>query len=147
MALFRAEVDVAAPSDEAFGYLRDPVNRAEWDPSVRSVEVDSVGADDGVRLTVGFYGRAIQVEYALVDSEPGTRLEFAIDGKVRGRETFVLTPTGSGTRIEMVLEIGLRGPARVLDRGLQLAVSGIGENAASGFAKVLGSRRVGGTPG
>lgn len=134
MAGFRAEFDVDAPPEEVRAYLRDPVNRVDWDPSVRSF--------DGSTLTVGFYGRAVEVDYRLVDDEP-TRLVFTFEGKVDGRDTFELEPTDTGTAVVMDTEVRLKGIARLLDRGLGLALGGIGENAARGLAKALGRKALG----
>lgn len=132
MARFRAEFEVEAPPEEVRAYLRDPVNRVEWDPSVRSIGATT--------MTVGFYGRAVELDYRLVGDQPA-RLVFAFEGRVEGRDTFELTPTDAGTSVVMVTEVGMKGPARLLDRGLQLALGGIGENAARGLAKALSRRR------
>ena len=68
MARFRAEFEVEAPPEEVRAYLRDPVNRVEWDPSVRSIGATT--------MTVGFYGRAVELDYRLVGDQPA-RLVFA----------------------------------------------------------------------
>jgi carbon monoxide dehydrogenase subunit G len=145
MAQFSSTVDVAASPAEAFAFLADPAKRGEWDPSVRSVA--PIGAASGrvgdrYDVTVGFYGRAIEAVYEIAEScgptgdEPG-RIVFSTDGKVTGRDVIEITPIDGGARITLDLTVKLKGAARLLDRGLQLAFAGIGENATAGVVRKL----------
>ncbi len=146
MAQFSSTIDVAASPSEAFAFLRDPANRAQWDPSVRTV-VPLSGADvkvgDRYEVTVGFYGKAIPATYEITELRPPTddepaRIVFTTDGKVSGRDVVEIRPTDTGSRITLELTVRLKGAARLLDRGLQVAFAGIGENAVDGVRKRLG---------
>lgn len=135
MAEFTEAFTVAASPEDAFDYLADPAHRAEWDPAVRSVEP----GDDGLRLTIGFYGRAIETRYVVAELDRPRRIVLAIDGKVRGSDEFVIEPAdGGGSRITLRMHVAMKGIARVLDRGLGVAFAGIGENAVAGIRSRLG---------
>ena len=141
MAQYSSVIKVDASPAEAFAYLSDPANRAEWDPSVRRVtplgDADaSVG--DRYEITVGFYGKAIDATCEIVELEAPTRIVLSTDGRVRGHEVIEITPRDGGSSIRIGFEVKLKGAARVLDRGLQLAYAGIGDNAAAGVKKQLG---------
>lgn len=138
MATYTATINVEASPDMAFAYLSDPLNRAEWDPSVRSV----AAADDGFDVTVGFYGKAIEATYLVEELVEPSRIVFAIDGKVKGRDVIEIVERDGGASITLDLDISMKGPARLLDRGLQVAFAGIGDNIASELKKQLD--RVGG---
>ncbi|MFQ5557202.1 MAG: SRPBCC family protein [Acidimicrobiales bacterium] len=142
MADFHAVVDVATPADEVFAYLADFANVAEWDPSVRSAE--ALSSEDpaiGSRysVTVGFYGRPFDFRYEITELVPGRRLVLGAEGRRATRhDVFEVAEHGSGARITYDTTVKLKGPARLLDRGLQLALGGVGENAVSGLRQRLG---------
>lgn len=140
MAEFSATVDVAVSAPEAFALLADPMNRAEWDSSVRQVTpLDGATGEVGDRygVTLGFYGKAIEATYEIADLAEPSRIVFTTDGKARGRDTIEIEPTETGSTVSLHLTVTLKGPARFLDRGLQVAFAGIGENAVTGVARLL----------
>ncbi len=142
MAVARSQTDVTAPPAAVFALITDLARLAEWDPSVRAVEPDTgdpTGPVTRAGVTVGFYGRPIEVTYEIVEADEPHRVVFGIDGRrVRGRREIVLEPldgaAGSATRVSDTLTVTLRGPARLLDRGLQLALGGLAENAGRALA-------------
>lgn len=137
MAEYTATINVAATPEEAFAYLRDPRNRAEWDPSVRDMVADDATDGDGVRMTVGFYGKAIDATYAVEELDEPSRIVFSIGGRVTGRDVIEIVERDGGSSICLDLEVKMKGPARLLDRGLQVAFAGIGDNIAAELAKRL----------
>jgi hypothetical protein len=106
-------------------------------------------------MTIGFYGKAIELTGEIVELDSPHRLVLDVaGGRVHGRYLITVTadqatddaaagsaPAGSADRAGSVITynvtLDLRGAARVLDRGLQLALSGIGENAVNGLRKRL----------
>ncbi len=141
MAQYSSIIEVDASPAEAFAYLSDPANRAEWDPSVRQVaplDGAHVSIGDRYEITVGFYGKAIDATYEIVELDEPNRIVFSSDGRVRGHEVIEITPCDNGSSIRLDFEVKLKGAARVLDRGLKLAYAGIGDNAAAGVKKQLG---------
>lgn len=139
MARFAAAIDVDAGPGDAYAYLRDPVNRVQWDSSVREVTpIDGATGEVGDRyaVTVGFYGKAIDAEYEIVASSP-ERIEFATSGRVSGRDVIEIDAADEGSTVTLELDVQMKGVARLLDRGLQVAFDGIGENAVSGVHGAL----------
>jgi carbon monoxide dehydrogenase subunit G len=139
MAHYSATINVDATPEDAFAYLSDPLNRAEWDPSVRRVEASG----DLFDVTVGFYGKAIEATYRVEDLVEPTRIVFETDGrvkgrdKVKGRDTIEIVARDGGSSITIELEVQMKGAARLLDRGLQVAFAGIGDNVATELKKRL----------
>jgi carbon monoxide dehydrogenase subunit G len=133
MASYTATINVDASPDAAFTYLSDPLNRAEWDPSVRSV----VAAHDHFDVTVGFYGKAIEATYTVDELVEPSRIVFEIGGRVKGRDVIEIVERDGGSSVTLDLDVSMKGPARLLDRGLQVAFAGIGDNIASELKKQL----------
>lgn len=145
MAEFEARIEVSADPASAFEYLSDLVNVAEWDPNVREAKalVDGVpGVGSTYVVTTGFYGKAIELICEITAFEAPTRLELGVEGgRASGRNLITIEANGSSSKVRSIityhLTVELRGVARILDRGLQLALNGMGENAASGLRKRL----------
>jgi len=133
MASYSATINVDATPEASFAYLADPVNRAEWDPSVRSVAAAAGHYD----VTVGFYGKAIDATYAVAEAVEPARIVFETGGKVKGRDVIEIVPREGGSSISLDLNVQMKGAARLLDRGLQVAFAGIGDNIASELKKQL----------
>ncbi len=133
MAHYSATINVAASPDNAFAYLSDPLNRAEWDPSVREV----TAAGDHFDVTVGFYGKAIEATYTVDELDAPSKVVFETGGKVKGRDVIEIVEREGGSSITLDLDVQMKGPARLLDRGLQVAFAGIGDNVASELKKQL----------
>lgn len=160
MAEYDSRIAVGAAPLDAFAYLVDIENLAQWDPNVRSVRAlgegpPSVGSK--YAMTIGFYGKAIELTGEIVELDSPHRLAFEVDGgRVHGsylitveaetgavpRDADMGSAEGDGSVIAFRVSLDLRGAARVLDRGLQLALNGIGDNAVSGLRKRLDSNRI-----
>ncbi|MEM7141267.1 MAG: SRPBCC family protein [Actinomycetota bacterium] len=134
MATYAATINVDASPEDAFAYLADPANRGEWDPSVRSV---TANGDGTFAVVVGFYGRAIDAVQEVAESTAPTHIIFTTSGKVKGRDVITIAPRDGGSSVTIDLDVQLRGLARVLDRGLQVAFAGIGDNIASEMTRRL----------
>ena len=138
MAHYSATINVDASPEEAFVYLSDPLNRVKWDPSVRKVEE----AGDHFDVTVGFYGKAIEAVCTVDELVDPSKIVFVTSGKVKGRDVIEIVARDGGSSITIELDVQMKGAARVLDRGLQVAFAGIGDNVANEMKKQLD--RVGG---
>ncbi len=144
MAQYHAEINVKTSPDRAFAYLADLVNLPEWDSSVRKATlIDGTGPGVGARydVTVGFYGKALDATYAITGLDAPTLITYTTEGKATGSTEIVVQQRGDDTVIVYNSTIQMRGLARLLDRGLQVAYDGIGENVEKGIAKQLRSAR------
>ena len=92
-------------------------------------------------VTVGFYGKALDAVYEIIDFDESSRIAYTVDGKATGRTEIIVERRGDDTVIVYDSTIQMRGVARWLDRGLQVAYDGIGENVEKGIAKQLRSAR------
>ncbi len=140
MAHYHAEITVNASPEDAFAYLADLRHLPEWDSSVRvATPIDGTGPGVGARfdVTAGFYGKALAATYEVVTCDEPIRVAYTVDGKATGGTELTVEQRGDDTVIIYDATIQMRGVARLLDRGLQLAYDGIGENAEKGIAKQL----------
>ncbi len=141
MADYRSTFEVAAAPDEVVAYVADLTNLADWDSSVRSVTLASdTGPAIGRRfdVTVGFYGRELGATYEIVEFDCHASVGWTIDGKATGNTRISVSPTERGSSIDYHLTVSMKGVARLLDRGLNVALEGIGENAAQGLQRRFG---------
>ena len=142
MAEFDARIVVGVDPRTVFDYLADFTNAEQWDPSVRAAKALGEGdptVGSGFAVTTGFYGKAIELICEITELDSPRHLALSIDGgRTTGTITFTIEPdTGTGSIVHYRVETAMRGPARLLDRGLQLALSGMGESAAQGLEKSL----------
>ncbi len=144
MARYHAEITVKASPDAAFSYLSDLANLSDWDSSVRRASlVEGDGPALGARydVTVGFYGKALDATYEIVEFDAPRRLAYTINGKARGRTEITVAERDGTTVVGYDATLTMGGLARLLDRGLQVAYDGIGENVEKGIAKQLKTAR------
>jgi len=140
MATYKSTVEVGARPDAAFDYLADLSNLTKWDPSIRSsTPVGESAARIGAKFNVeiGFYGRAIETTYEIVELDRPQLIVAAVEGKITGRLQLGITPAVDGSCIDYRASASMKGLARLLDKGLKLAFEGIGENAITGLRKQL----------
>ena len=138
MAEHTTSFEVAASPADVFAYVSDLRNLPEWDSSVRSIElVADTGPALGRRfdVVVGFYGRELEAVYEIERFDCDNTIGWSITGKVAGATTITVTATATGTRIEHRLRINLKGVARLLDRGLGVALEGIADNIEHGLSR------------
>ena len=138
MAEHHVSFEVSAPPAEVFAYISELSNLSEWDSSVRSVELaHDTGPALGRRfdVVVGFYGRELEAVYEINRFEADAAVGWSIEGKASGTAAITLTETAVGTRVDHRLRINLKGFARLLDRGLGVALEGISENIERGLTR------------
>ena len=118
-------VDIAVPPHEAFDYLSDLRNEAEWNPRMRSVHLltgDPVGIGTAYRARWAG-GPDTLVEY--------TRFERPCEWGSVGRSNMMtirfsarVTSIPSGSRLAVRMELIPRGPARLLQPLLRRRMQG-----------------------
>ncbi len=135
--LHRHFVVEATPAD-VVAFVADLTNLPTWDSSVRSAELDAdLGPAVGRRfaVTVGFYGRALDATYEITHYDASSVVAWSIDGKARGVARVDVRPHEDGSEVDYRLQVAMSGMARLLDRGLGLALEGIGENIEQGLQR------------
>jgi carbon monoxide dehydrogenase subunit G len=141
VARFVATVAIPRQPAEAFDYLADLRNFAEWDPGVvSSTRIAGAGFGVGTEydVTVRTAGSDTTLRYRVTDFDPPASMR--IVGSTRflaSIDEIRVEPTGEGARVTYDAELKLRGPLRIFDRLLQPAFDRIGAKAAAGLGTAL----------
>ena len=103
MARYLVHVRTPMPPAEAFSYMADLTNFADWDPGVDSVEqVEGDGAGPGaafdvaVKLPIG----TMRLRYDTIDfdDESTTMTAFAENALLRSEDTITVVPDGDSVQ-------------------------------------------------
>jgi carbon monoxide dehydrogenase subunit G len=145
MAHYSTTVSSPWTPAEAFAYMADLRNFAEWDPGVRRAELvagDGPGPDAAYVLAVkGFVG-TIDMRYETLQYDPDERVIVRAETSMFvSLDEIVVVATDDGCEVTYDAQLDLRGPLRLADPALGLAFKGIGDRAAKGLRRVLGTAR------
>jgi carbon monoxide dehydrogenase subunit G len=108
MTSYSHTVEIERPPEEVFAFVTDPAAYPRWQPSLVEVRPHSRGP-----LRVGseatevrrFLGREMETTWTCVEHEPGRRSAIESDeGPVPFKGTFLLEPSGAGTRFTWTVE-------------------------------------------
>ena len=136
MARHETTFELDAPRDDVFAVLADIGGWRDWDPSVRSTVSTSDGppaVGSTYDVTIGFYGKAIEQTHEIVELDAPDRLVVATSGRATGRWEFTLGEPAGTTQVRWETTLALKGVARLLDKGLDLALAGLVEHAVQGL--------------
>ncbi len=143
----RYVVSVLSPKSqqEAFDYMADLSNFAEWDPGVQGVEQaegDGPGPGTAFDVAVRTAGRTITLCYHVTDFDrPDTVVARAESGMLVSLDKMTIESTASGTVVTYDAELTLKGAWRAFEPFLGLAFKRIGDKAAEGLIRVLEGER------
>jgi carbon monoxide dehydrogenase subunit G len=141
MALLHESLDTNLPADEAFAFIADFANAAQWDPGVAWAKALTQGpAQVGsvYQLGVRMGSRVTPMEYRITTLEPGRRV--VLEGKGSGvvaTDDIRFSPIATGTRIDYSADIRLRGWLRLVAPFAGGAFAAIARNARAGMLKTL----------
>lgn len=141
MAQLHESLDTNLPSDQAFAFIADFANSSRWDPGVawaEAVTPGPVGVGSVYRLGVRMGSRVTPMEYRITTLEPGRRV--VLEGKgsgVEATDAISFSPTPTGTRIDYMADIRLRGWLRLVAPFAGGAFAAIARNARVGMLKTL----------
>lgn len=147
MARYLVHVRTPMPPAEAFAYMADLTNFADWDPGVDSVEqVEGDGAGPGaafdvaVKLPIG----TMRLRYDTIDfdDESTTMTAFAENALLRSEDTITVVPDGDGSIVTYDAVLRLKGLLGLSDPLLGLTFDQIGGRAAAGLVQALAGERV-----
>ena len=147
MPTLRETIETDLSATESFAFIADFANAPAWDPGTATSErLDSgpVGAGARYRLGVRMRGKVVPMEYRIETFEPDRLVVLRGEGSgVSARDEITFHPTesgtgrGSGTRIEYVAEIHLKGLMRVVEPLLGGLFAKIGRDARDGMQRAL----------
>ena len=144
MARYVTTVRTAKTPQEAFAYMSDLHNFAEWDPgvkAVRQVEGSGGGPDNVFDVTVAGPGRDLTLRYVTEEHDaPRNLLVVARSSVFTSIDRITVEPDGTGSVVTYDADLRLNGVLRVGDLGLRLVFGRIGDRAAAGLRRVLGAQ-------
>ena len=144
MARYVTTVRSAKTPREAFAYMADLRNFAEWDPgvkAVRQVEGSGGGPDSVFDVTVVAPGRDLTLRYVTEEHDaPHNLLVVARSSVFTSIDRITVEPDGTGSVITYDADLRLNGVLRIGDLGLRLVFGQIGNRAAAGLRRVLGAQ-------
>ena len=127
--------------DDAFSYMGDARNFAEWDPGTqRVVQVRGVGGgpDAAFDVTAEVGSRSSVLHYETVDWQPPKRVVLeASNAWMRLHDEIVIDRVDTDTLVTYDARITLRGPLRLFDRMLDRRFRTVGQRAAAGLRERL----------
>jgi len=135
MAIFKFTGTTDKSVDEVFAYLADMTNAKEWDPSISSVErLDSgeLGEDSSFRVTLGFLGRDLVLDYHVRGFDPPRGLVLRAESGVFISEDTVRVSTENGrTRLDYEARLSGKGVLALLDPLFRLSINHFGKQAGA----------------
>ena len=144
MARYVTTVRSAKTPREAFAYMADLRNFAEWDPgvkAVRQVEGSGGGPDAVFDVTVVAPGPDLTLRYVTEEHDaPHNLLVVARSSVVTSIDRITVEPDGTGSVVTYDADLRLNGVLRIGDLGLRLVFGQIGDRAAAGLRRVLGAQ-------
>jgi len=147
MAMLREQIETSLPLDQAFAFVADFSNAAQWDPGVASSERSNegpVGIGARYRLGVRQRGRTVPMEYEIIVFEPSRRVVLKGTGSgVAAVDDIRFEAAGTGTRIDYIADIRLRGLMRLAAPFAGSAFARIARDARDGMQRTLDRLAVG----
>ena len=144
MARYVTKVKTAKTPQEAFAYMADLRNFAEWDPGVKAVkqvEGSGGGPDTVFDVTVASPGLDQTLRYVTKEYDaPRNLLVVARSFVFTSIDRITVEPDGTGSVVTYDADLRLNGVLRVGDLGLRLMFGRIGDRAAAGLRRVLGGQ-------
>jgi hypothetical protein len=128
-------------AEEAFDYLADFGNAAEWDENTLSADClgdDPYRAGARYRVVTEFGGRTLTLTYETIEFDRPERVVFRSDAGISTiQDTITFHEDGTGSRVDYEAKIDLKGPARLLDPLFSLIFKRVGDRAAEGLRRGL----------
>ena len=144
MARYVTTVRSAKTPREAFAYMADLRNFAEWDPgvkAVRQVEGSGGGPDSVFDVTVVAPGPDLTLRYVTEEHDaPHNLLVVARSSVFTSIDRITVESDGTGSVVTYDADLSLNGVLRIGDLGLRLVFGQIGDRAAAGLRRVLGAQ-------
>jgi hypothetical protein len=141
MSKYHVSVESPKSVDEAFAYMADLRNFANWDPGVLSVVQitgDGAGPTSSFDVTVKSVGGGTVLRYETIEyDEPGNLLVKAKNANFTSIDRITIVPKGEGSLVTYSAELLLNGWLSPLNPLLGLVFDRIGDRAAVGLRRVL----------
>ncbi len=141
MAKYTVSVESSKSVEEAFAYMADSRNFANWDPGVLTVTQvagDGGGPESSFDVAVKSVGGGTVLRYETVEyDEPGNLLVEARNSKFTSIDRITVVAKDEGSIVTYAAELLLNGCLSPLNPLLGLVFNRIGDRAAAGLRRVL----------
>ena len=141
MAKYTVSVESSKSVEEAFAYMADLRNFANWDPGVLTVTQvagDGAGLGSSFDVAVKSVGGGTVLRYETLEyDEPGNLLVEARNSKFTSIDRITVVAKDEGSIITYAAELLLNGCLSPLNPLLGLVFNRIGDRAAAGLRRVL----------
>ena len=141
MAKYKVSVESSKSVEEAFAYMADLRNFANWDPGVLTVTQvagDGAGPESSFDVAVKSVGGGTVLRYETVEyDEPGNLLVEARNSKFTSIDRITVVAKDEGSIVTYSAELLLNGCLSPLNPLLGLVFNRIGDRAAAGLRRVL----------
>ena len=144
MAFYRTRFTSPRPPAEVFDYMARFSNTAEWDPGVSEATevhpgVPALGST--YRLVVRSFGRAIPLEYRIVEIDRPHRVVVRAENSAVCSTDVIAVSTGPGNGSTLTYDatLELKGVAALFTPLLGLSFRRIGDRAIVGLRATLGT--------
>ena len=106
-----ATVDVDAPPEACFEYLRDPANHVGVVPGLQAIDAEPLdgGGHEGT-FTYTVVGVELDLKFRDVELDPPHRRAFEVSGPMEGTATYEFERDSGGTRFTLTNSYDLPGP-------------------------------------
>ena len=145
MARYVVTVKTPMSAGDAFAYMADLRNFAEWDPGVSSVDQvvgEGPGAGSSFDVDVQAGPRSITLRYVTEEFEDGSRLVVrAKNSLLTSLDVITVVHDGGATLVTYDAELTLNGLLRIGEPFLALSFGRIGDRAANGLIAALDGER------
>lgn len=141
MAKYAVSVRTGQSPEEAFAYMADLTNFAEWDPGVVAA-TRAVGDEPAVGsaydVEVKSIGGTMTLRYELTEFEAPERfVAVAESDKLKSVDVVTVESDETGSIVTYDAELTLKGAFGIADPVFQRTFNKIGDKAAAGMVSVL----------
>ena len=146
MARYVVSVRSSQSPEEAFAYMADLRNFAEWDPGVvaaEQVEGDGPGPDTAFDITVDGVREPMTLRYETITYDAPTEIVARAESStLTSVDTITVEPDEVGSIVTYDAELTLNGALRFADPVLGVAFKRIGDKAAAGMITALDGEEI-----
>jgi len=138
---FSEQIVVSRPAADAFRYIAEFENTAEWDPGIaesHKLTDGPVRVGSQFDVVALFRGKRQRFRYTVTELDDGRRIVLEGDGeKARSVDSIAVEPSDNGSRISYTAEIKLKGFRRIAEPLLKPMLAKTGEEALAGLKEKL----------
>ncbi len=144
MARYRVTIASPRTAEEVFDYMATFSNVTMWDPTaIDARSVDGAGPGQGTtyHVVVRWLGREIPLDYVTTEFErPRHVVLRAENSSTISEDTITVEPADGGCEMTYEAHLTLKGAMRIIEPLFGLALNRLGDNAAAGLRRELGTR-------